>query len=536
MNVALYARVSSHAQDVDLSIEAQLTALRDFATKNDHTVVAEYVDVAQTGRTDVRPHFREMRRAVRFMPRPFDAVLVWKSDRLARNVAVAAAYRAELRRADIKLISLHEQFGEGPSATLVETIFDGLAQFYSENLAEDITRGMREAVSRGYWVGSRVPYGFRRVKVLDAGKEHSKLAVDEATAPAVRRIFEMAASGNGAKTIASKLNADRLPSPSGRLWSKNRVYRILRNRAYIGEFVWGAGGQHHRSARLEPVAVRDACPTLVDRAVYEQAQQVLRSRAPKVTPPARAGSRYLLSGILRCGACGKNMYGVPAKGRTRKYRSYVCSTRFRTGVHNCTGQAVATHLIERLAIRKLQEMVLRPDHVRELVRLYNEEAAASTLNVDAQIAAIDRRLAEKRNALQRHFEALESGQLSLTDLAPRIKELRAEITGIEQERARATQTRALGAKPRIDADDAVAYLSDLEQLLAEGSVEEQRTVLKGFVTEIVKGDDAATVYYTLPMPPGQEKLGVVGGAEGTRTPYLRNAIATLSQMSYSPTS
>ena len=99
----------------------------------------------------------------------------------------------------------------------------------------------------------------------------------------------------------------------------------------------------------------------------------------------------------------------------------------------------------------------------------------------------------------------------------------------------AAQVRQSASKPGIDAGEVLAYLSDLEELLAEGFVEEQRTVLKGFVTEIVKGDDAATVYYTLPMLPGQEKIGAVGGAEGTRTPDPLLAKQVLSQLSYSPT-
>lgn len=85
MRAALYARVSSEKQDVDLSVSAQLKALRDYAARNGHYIVKEFVDEAESGKTTARPAFREMIAAARRTARPFDLILVWKYSRFARN-------------------------------------------------------------------------------------------------------------------------------------------------------------------------------------------------------------------------------------------------------------------------------------------------------------------------------------------------------------------------------------------------------------------------------------------------------------------
>ena len=85
MKVALYARVSSEKQDVDLSISAQLKALRKYAQEKDHQVAAEFVDEAETGRTSARPEFKKMISTARRPDKPFDLILVYKYSRFARN-------------------------------------------------------------------------------------------------------------------------------------------------------------------------------------------------------------------------------------------------------------------------------------------------------------------------------------------------------------------------------------------------------------------------------------------------------------------
>lgn len=160
----LYARVSSERQDVDLSISAQLKALREYAARNGYRVVGEFVDEAESGRTADRPAFREMVSLARRPHRPFDTILIWKYSRFARNREDSIVYKSFLRKHGVEVISITEPVEDTPTGKLLEAMIESLDEFYSANLAQEVRRGLRESASRGFYVASATPYGYRRVK------------------------------------------------------------------------------------------------------------------------------------------------------------------------------------------------------------------------------------------------------------------------------------------------------------------------------------------------------------------------------------
>ena len=165
MRVVLYARVSSEAQDVSLSISAQLKSLREFAERNGHIIVREFIDEAETGRSITkRPAFREMIALANSRAKPFDAVLIWKYSRFARNRADSIVYKTLLRKHDVQVISITEPAENSPTGRLMEAIIEGMDEYYSDNLGEEVTRGMRESVSRGFYLSSKAPYGYRKME------------------------------------------------------------------------------------------------------------------------------------------------------------------------------------------------------------------------------------------------------------------------------------------------------------------------------------------------------------------------------------
>ena len=143
--VALYARVSSDRQDVDLSVSAQLRALRDYAQKHGYLVAREYVDEAESGRIADRPQFQKMLDEASKPEAPFQEILVWKFSRFTRKREHAVAFKAMLRRRGVCVVSITEQADDTPTGKLLEAIIESVDEFYSENLAQEVTRGMREA-------------------------------------------------------------------------------------------------------------------------------------------------------------------------------------------------------------------------------------------------------------------------------------------------------------------------------------------------------------------------------------------------------
>ena len=236
---ALYARVSSDRQDVDLSIAAQLRALRDHAEKNNYLVAREYVDEAESGRVADRPQFRKMLDEASADDAPFEQILVWKFSRFTRKREHAVAFKSMLRRRGIRVVSITEHADDSPTGKLMEAIIESVDEFYSENLAQEVARGMREATSRGFWVASRTPYGYTKAYVQDGAKKRPRLEPDSGTAPVVERIFALAEAGKGITEIARTLNADAIANPTGRPWSKNGVHILLTNEVYTGTLLWG---------------------------------------------------------------------------------------------------------------------------------------------------------------------------------------------------------------------------------------------------------------------------------------------------------
>ena len=140
--VALYARVSSDRQDVELPVAAQLRALRDFAEKNSRLPVLEYVDEAMSGRIANRPKFREMLDAAKGPTPPFQEILVWKLSRFTRKREDAVIFKAMLRRRGIKVTSITEPADDTPMGRMVEGIIEIIDEFYSQRLSDELGRRM----------------------------------------------------------------------------------------------------------------------------------------------------------------------------------------------------------------------------------------------------------------------------------------------------------------------------------------------------------------------------------------------------------
>ena len=169
MKVCCYARVSSERQaEKDLSIPAQLKALRRYASERGWEVVAEYVDEVESARTANRPKFKEMIAAARRKSKPFDAILVWKLSRFARNREDSIIYKSLLRKHGVQVISINEPVDDSAAGKLLEGMIEVIDEFYSTNLAEDVLRGMAENAERGFCNGGANPLR------LSQGQNHDR--------------------------------------------------------------------------------------------------------------------------------------------------------------------------------------------------------------------------------------------------------------------------------------------------------------------------------------------------------------------------
>ncbi len=426
MKVSIYSRVSSDSQDVDLSISAQLRALRDYAAKHDHEIVREYVDEAESGRTADCPAFREMIALAKTKHPPFEAILVWKLNRFARSRVDSITYKKLLRDRGIKVISINEPLEDSPSGHLLEGVIETIDEFYSENLGQDIKRGIRENAERGFYTGGRAPYGYHKIPVNDGTKTMYKLEPDTKGSVAVQTIcciFDMALNGRGCKDIAKILNKEGSRTSTGQCWGKTTVHKVLNNEAYCGTLVWGGRPGHPAiHSGVPPVRVDNAWPAIIAQETFLQVRQKMSANAPEATHPRTVPSFYLLSGLLFC-SCGHAMIGRSAK--SHQYYYYMCNRSHKQGKDACDARSLPKDKVERLVVDQIKDKVLTHEHLEELAKLVNEELDSTQGIHKERMDAINATLNDVKARLSRLYDILETGKLNLDDLAPRLRQLKA---------------------------------------------------------------------------------------------------------------
>ena len=521
MKAVLYARVSSEKQaEKDLSISAQLKALRKYATENEFGIIREFVDEAESARTANRPAFQEMISLARSKKRLFDVVLVWKLSRFARNREDSIVCKSLLRKRGIQVISINEKIDPSPAGILLEGMIEVIDEFYSTNLSQDTKRGLKENAQRGFCNGGVPPYGYKHKSVKDGTATRKVLEFDPETAPIAKKIFKLSMSGRGAKEIAMQLNDEGLITRNGKPWSKHAVLYILKNPIYTGKLVYA----RHRELKYgeERFTVEKAAPAMVSTKKFAHIQTLLSDRSPDSVNPRRVSSGHLLSGLLRCGKCGQAMQAVSAKSGS--YHYYSCCNSLRRGKSVCDAKSVNETQLERKVIEKLKERVLTPQHLADLLELTNAELSKHQDENASHMATMQQALTKKRAKLDRLYEALESGDFDYSDLAPRIKKIKGEIDEARY-KINSLQTEQAMQSPvlKITQQQLAAYVEDLYDLLSTGAVFEQRQFLKSFIKGITLDYPKVTVDYTLPLtkkPPYTTEVlsfGKKSGVDETRT-------------------
>ena len=512
---ALYARVSSDRQDVDLSVAAQLRALRDYAERNGYRVVREYVDEAESGRIADRPQFTKMLDEAAQPDAPFQEILVWKFSRFTRKREHAVAFKSMLRRRGIRVTSITEHADDTPTGKLMEAIIESVDEFYSENLAQEVRRGMRESAQRGFYLTSVAPFGYRKVYVADGGKQRPRLELDPPKSAVARRIFEMALRGRSILEIVKTLNAEGIPTARGKRWLKTSVHSLLTNEVYMGTLVWGLKA----TDGSEPVRVENAVPAIVSKEEFERVRSMLEARAPTKSNPRRAASPYLLSGLVGCALCGKKLTAAEAKGG--RYSYYVCGSLLKRGSGSCETPRLNAKQFETLVLDQLRDHVLTEGNIRELVKMLDEEMDGAAREERERLETIEAELREIRLMLDRIWRVIEKTDLEIDDAAPRIREHMARKEQLENA---AEEARNALAERRVLLDKAevvAEFVADMAEFLRTSDITESKAFLRTFVKQIAVEPGRAVIHYTIPMPDdspiGRKDAAEVALAEGVRS-------------------
>ena len=300
-------------------------------------------------------------------------------------------------------------------------------------------------------MGGRAPYGY----VLDGARK--SLSVDAVEGAAVRRIFDLYLSGDGAKAVAEKLSAAGMGTRQGRQWDQNSVLRIFAG-AVCGGFIPHAGERH---PGLHEAIVT---PDELERVEILRAE---RSNGGQLAAKAKMSTDYILTGLLHCGACGGAYVGANAHGQNQSYRYYVCSMQFRrSNAERCRNERVDADGLEEMVLGKVVETYADSELFERALTAAAAGVPEQKTKLAEQAAATHTTIARTEKALERYYEAFELETLSAEDLGGRIEDLSVRLTAQRAELARVLEEQAQLGMSQAELIDLSTALTEVTRVLS----------------------------------------------------------------------
>ena len=517
---AIYVRVSTQMQaETGLSIESQIESLKQEAERRGKPVFDVYYDAASGGSQANRPEFQRMLKDSQRKPPPFDMILTWSISRFGRNTMESYIATEKLRERGISIFYYKEPFNDqDPVGNMVIQILRAVAEFSRLEYVKDVERSKTHLAKNGYSTGGPPPFGLRRLDMIENGKRHVRWAPDPATAPIAREIFQMYADGHGYKAICKWLNNQGVSTIRGNKWQAASFSRMLRNEIYIGNVVYnkevkrrvcGSGGSLEQRPQDEWIRCDGVIEAIVPRELFDRVQ--LKLLGNNVSDSMTKNSQYLLSGLLKCGICGNAYLGrTPKKkcgDKVYTYSQYVCSgkERFNDKRDNVN---LKRDWFDGLVVNRLLGRILTEANIMERIR---NEAAEIEQAVAERNECLEELKKKKKNieiALQKYYEAFESGSLTPEELKARLKrhkgrveEIDLEIRNIQNEIAICRMRKDSGLGTLLNVD-----FNRLKSMYDALPFERQKEFLKTFIEKVVIDPEWFEIHYVLPSGLGVEHL------------------------------
>lgn len=372
----VYARYSTHNQR-DVSIEQQVEACQAYADRENIEIVEVFADRAKTGRDDDRYNFQRMMRYAE--QGTFQCVIAWKSNRMGRNMLEAMQNENTLEAFGVRCLYTEENFDDSAAGRFAKRTMMNINQFYSENLAEDVMRGMRDNAKKCL-ANQRQPYGF------SIDKDHH-IVINEDQAIIVRELFNRVANGEIFADIEKDFNKRGLKTSRGNPWNKSSIKRICQNEKYRGVYTY------------DDIRVEDGVPRIVSDEIFYRVQDAIGERANKFgrhTP----NTPYLLTGKLFCGECKSPMVGTSGYGKGRNlYQYYKCK--------GCKRKPITKDYIEDFVADILVSKVLTDDTIKWIAMRAEEWQRSHQEGAESSI--LEEQIKDATNSIDNILKAIEQG-------------------------------------------------------------------------------------------------------------------------------
>jgi site-specific DNA recombinase len=463
MKAVIYARYSSDRQ-TEQSIEGQLRECYAFAKANEITVINEYIDRAISGKTDNRPAFQKM--IADSATKQFQAVIVYRLDRFSRDRYDSAIHKRTLKKNGVKVLSAMENLTDAPESIILEGLLESMAEYYSAELSQKITRGMKENALKGKALGGQKVLGYK----VD---ENLHFVVDEQAAPIVIDIFKLYNDGKTVTQICEIMNMRGVKTSRGGAFNKNSLHTILTNKKYIGIYTTKYG------------AVEGGIPAILDKDLFYSVG-VRMEQNKKAPAKAKAEVNYMLSTKLFCGECGSNMIGESGTGKSgKKYYYYKCVRRKRE--KTCNKSNVQKDWIEQLVIQHTINDILQDTVIEDIAgRLVSLQERQASENVT--IKYLQGALSDTEKSIKNIMTAIEQGIITESTKS-RLTELEDQKRTTQTEIAKESISRRVITKQQI-----IYWISTFK----DGNINSEKycqQLIDTFVNSVFVYDDKVVITY-----------------------------------------
>ncbi len=403
LNAAFYGRYSAGPNQTESSIEGQRRECYARAKSQNAVIRRDYIDRHISGQTDQRPQFQQLMKDVK--KGLYNVVYVYTIDRFSRNKFDIAKYKNEMRKAGCRLISAKEYVPAGPEGIILESVLEGMAEYYSKELSRKVSRGIYESALKHQHIGGIVPFGF----ILTKSKKYKP---DPVKAPIVREIYERYVKGEPAVDICSSLNGRGITTSLDKKFNKSSLNRILSNPKYIGTYTYKRAylDEVTQEQKTEVIEFKNVIEPIISEELFIKAgQRMERNKHTSKRKKDKPNVEFLLSGKLFCGKCKAPMTGDSGTSRTgNTYYYYTCANKkSKRGKDACRTKSYPKEKLEEFIIKFTRDDILSNDMLEfiseNIILLQGDQKD------DMQIRLMQQQLKDVENKIANIMTAIENG-------------------------------------------------------------------------------------------------------------------------------
>lgn len=457
-----YIRVSTERQVEGYSIEGQITQIEQYCQFNGYELVDIYADRGISGKSMNRPELQRMLNDAK--NGKLDCVMVYKTNRLARNTSDLLTIVEELHRQNVEFFSLSERMEvKNSTGKLMLQILASFSEFEINTILENIYNGQHQRALKGYYQGN-LPLGYNNIP--DNKKE---LMINQHEANIVKYIFESYAKGHGYRKIANALNHKGYVTKKGNPFSINSITYILVNPFYIGKIQFAKYKDWNEKRRKglndKPIIADGKHPPIISQELWDKVQS--RKKQVSQKPQVHGKGTNLLTGIIHCPQCGapmaaSNTTNTLKDGTKKRIRYYSCSNFRNKGSKVCSANSVRADVIEKYVMDQILEIVKSDKVLKQVVERVNQDNQVDVAALNHDIAYKQQQFDEVNIKLKNLVQTIEDNPDLTSALKPTIHQYETKLNDITNQMNQLKQQQNQ-EKPSYDTKQIAALLQRIFQ-------------------------------------------------------------------------